>query len=143
MDLILSRTERFSAAHRLHSAALTPDENRARYGKCTGVHGHNYVLEVGVGVRLGGDADRLPGDDGMVMNLAVLGAIVQRAVLDELDHANIDEDVAHFRGGVPSTAENIALYAWQRVSSALPSGARLVRLVLRETDRNVVEIHSA
>ena len=40
-----------SASHRLHSDALTAEENRAAYGKCNNPHGHghNYVVEVLVG----------------------------------------------------------------------------------------------
>ena len=40
-----------SASHRLHSRALTPEENRAAYGKCNNPHGHghNYVVQVLVG----------------------------------------------------------------------------------------------
>ena len=40
-----------SASHRLHSEALSAEENRATYGKCNNPHGHghNYVVEVLVG----------------------------------------------------------------------------------------------
>ena len=43
-----------SASHRLHTDALSVDENRATYGKCNNPHGHghNYVVEVLVGGRL-------------------------------------------------------------------------------------------
>ena len=37
-----------SASHRLHTDALSAEENRATYGKCNNPHGHghNYVVEV-------------------------------------------------------------------------------------------------
>ncbi len=46
----LTRRYRFAASHRLHSAALSEEENRRLYGKCNNPygHGHNYVLEVSV-----------------------------------------------------------------------------------------------
>ena len=31
-----------SASHRLHSDALTEEENRAAYGKCNNPHGHGH-----------------------------------------------------------------------------------------------------
>ena len=40
-----------SASHRLHTDALSAEENRAAYGKCNNPHGHghNYVIEVARG----------------------------------------------------------------------------------------------
>ena len=37
-----------SASHRLHSDALSAEENQAAYGKCNNPHGHghNYTIEV-------------------------------------------------------------------------------------------------
>ena len=38
----------FSASHRLHSDAMSEEENKATYGKCNNPygHGHNYALEI-------------------------------------------------------------------------------------------------
>ena len=36
----LTRRYRLSASHRLHSDALSPQQNRATYGKCDNPHGH-------------------------------------------------------------------------------------------------------
>lgn len=46
----ITRTESFSAGHRLHSIHLTDEENREVYGKCNHVHGHghNYRVQVTV-----------------------------------------------------------------------------------------------
>lgn len=40
----ITRTETFSAAHRLHSIQLSAEENKELYGKCNHphFHGHNY-----------------------------------------------------------------------------------------------------
>ncbi|KAF8928066.1 hypothetical protein BGZ58_009922 [Dissophora ornata] len=40
----VTRIEHFSAAHRLNSVHLSPEENLALFGKCnhTSGHGHNY-----------------------------------------------------------------------------------------------------
>ena len=42
----VGRRETFSAAHQLCDPNLSPDENRATFGQCVDVHGHNYALEV-------------------------------------------------------------------------------------------------
>ena len=50
----LTRKIEFSASHLYHNSAFSADENRRIFGKCNNPngHGHNYVLEVTVGVRL-------------------------------------------------------------------------------------------
>ena len=44
----VSRTETFSACHRLHCSKLSDKDNRHIYGKCNNPngHGHNYKVEV-------------------------------------------------------------------------------------------------
>ena len=56
-----------SASHRLHTPALTAEQNRAAYGKCNNVHGHghNYVVEVLVG-------GAVAAETGMVVDLVAL-----------------------------------------------------------------------
>uniref|UniRef100_A0A8D8Z9N1 6-pyruvoyltetrahydropterin synthase n=1 Tax=Cacopsylla melanoneura TaxID=428564 RepID=A0A8D8Z9N1_9HEMI len=43
----LTRVEKFSAAHRLHSPHLSDKENLETYGKCNNFHGHghNYTAD--------------------------------------------------------------------------------------------------
>ena len=74
------------------------------FGKCNWAngHGHNYKLEI----TLYGEVDR---QTGMVMNLTELKSIVQRHVLDVLDHRNLDLDVPYFESRV-SSVENIAIF---------------------------------
>ena len=69
----LTRRYRFSAAHRLHTEALSAEENARVYGKCNNPlgHGHNYVLEVTV-------AGRVDPATGMVCDLGFLDAVVER-----------------------------------------------------------------
>jgi 6-pyruvoyltetrahydropterin/6-carboxytetrahydropterin synthase len=76
-----------SASHRLHSDALSAEENRAAYGKCNNPHGHghNYVVEVLVG----GEVDP---ETGMVVNLAALDEVVRKNVIERFDHANLNLD---------------------------------------------------
>ncbi|KAJ2849067.1 hypothetical protein IWW36_002896 [Coemansia brasiliensis] len=127
----VSRTEHFSAAHRLHSPHLSDDENQQVFGKCNhhSGHGHNYVLETVV---------RGPIDarTGMVVNITDLKRWIKAAVLDVLDHRNLDADVAYFRN-YPSTTENLAVFIWMRLTQTMPPGL-LHQVIVSETPKNKV-----
>ena len=100
MTAYFGRRYALSASHRLHSDALSADENQAAYGKCNNPygHGHNYVVEVLVG----GAVDQ---ETGMVINLADLDGSVRRRVMDRFDHTNLNLDPL-FVNRVPTT-ENL------------------------------------
>jgi 6-pyruvoyltetrahydropterin/6-carboxytetrahydropterin synthase len=122
----------FNAAHRVHNPALSDEENQRLFGKCNNPnwHGHNYVLDVSV---------RGPIDTttGYVIDLSKLRALVTREVLDRVDHRNFNLDVEFMRGIIP-TSENIVVAMWRILQPAI-APAELTRLVLRETNNNVVE----
>ena len=98
----------FSAAHRLHCGDLGEEENQRLFGKCNNPegHGHNYVVEVTVSASV--DSDR-----GQVLPLHDFESIVDRVVIDRLDHKHLNRDVEHFASVNPSV-ENIAkaIYQW-------------------------------
>lgn len=129
-EVLLSRIECFSAAHRLYNPSLTEAENLALFGKCSwpNGHGHNYKVEV----RVKGRVDER---SGMVMNLADLKPLIQ-AVLDQVDHRCLDKDVPYF-SYKPSTAENIAVFFWEELVGKLPPGVALSKVKVWETDKNV------
>jgi len=77
----LTKILRFSAAHRLASAAFSPAENRRQYGACARTHGHNYALEATVR----GVVDA----EGMVMDAAALEQAMRTAVVDLVDHREV------------------------------------------------------
>ena len=128
----VTRRLRFNAAHRVHNTALSDAENTALFGKCNNPnwHGHNYLLEVAV---------EGPIDDrtGYVIDLGVLRSIVQREVIDRVDHRNMNVDVDFMRGINP-TAENIVVACWRAIESHVTPGT-LKRLRLWETENNYVE----
>lgn len=128
--LTLTRTFHFSAGHRLANPALGEDENRVLYGPCFRAHGHNYLLEVTV-------EGRVDPVTGMAANLEALEAATRRAVLDLVDHMNLDADVPAL-AGVITTGENLALTFWRMLSDALPVG-RLRRVAVVETANNTFE----
>lgn len=102
----LAQQFEFSAAHRLHCAALSPAENLATFGKCNNPngHGHNYVLEVTVR----GTPDERT---GALLPLPQFEQIIKRRVIDVLDHTHLNLDTAQFREVNPSV-ENIARVIW-------------------------------
>jgi 6-pyruvoyltetrahydropterin/6-carboxytetrahydropterin synthase len=127
----LGRRYRFAAAHRLHSARLSEEENSRLYGKCNNPHGHghNYVLEVS----LSGDIDPAT---GMIANLTDLDGFVERNVLEAFDHRSLNDQVPEFREQVPTT-ENLCIEIFRRLR-AFPN-AKLERVRVQETNNNSFE----
>jgi len=116
--MLVSRRFHFDAAH-----------NLIRYhGKCERLHGHRYHLEVTVkGKR---DAE------GMVMDFTVLKNEVKSHVLDMLDHSYINEIIEQ------PTAENIAVWIWERLNPALSSETvSLHEIKVFETNSSYVSYH--
>lgn len=66
----------FSAAHRTYAPRLTEAENRALYGKCANLHGHNYRAEMALPPHA-----QWPGP-----------------LWDEFDHVNLSADISDLSG---------------------------------------------
>jgi 6-pyruvoyltetrahydropterin/6-carboxytetrahydropterin synthase len=127
----ITRRMTFSAAHRLHCAELTEEENRSVFGKCNHAngHGHNYILEVTV-------SGPIHPRTGMVFNLRDLKQEMAAVVSEHFDHKNLNLDVPAFKTLNP-TAENIAAVIWDMLEKRIPKGMlHEVRLV--ETENNFV-----
>ena len=126
----LSRRYHFSASHRLHVDALSPEENRRTFGKCNNPygHGHNYVVQV----TFSGPVEDAT---GMVTNLGDLDSFAQREMLDLFDHANLNT-LEPFLDRV-STTENLSIEVW-RIFSSYPH-AKLERVLIEETGNNSFE----
>jgi 6-pyruvoyltetrahydropterin/6-carboxytetrahydropterin synthase len=120
-----------SASHRLHTEALTAEENLAVYGKCNNPHGHghNYVVEVLVG----GAVDA---QTAMVIDLVALDEAVRARVVDRFDHASLNLDPL-FAHRVPTT-ENLCRAIFELLSDALPAG-ELEHVRVEETENNFFE----
>jgi len=125
----LTRVYHFSAGHRLEDPSLTPEANARLYGPCHRPHGHNYYLEVA----LRGWPDPLT---GMLFDLGELDRIVQREILDHVDHHTL-EAVPRL-AGVISTGEGLARAFWQLLTTVLPPRV-LARVVVVETAKNRFE----
>ena len=131
MKAHLTRRYHFSASHRLHSAEMSADENRATYGKCNNPygHGHNYTLEVAVS----GPVDP---STGMVCNLVDLDGFVEREVLARYDLENLNT-LKEFAQTVPTT-ENLCVEVFEILQRGFQK-AHLDRVRLEETLMNSFE----
>ena len=129
----ITRRLHFSAAHRLARPEWSDEENRRVFGDCANPnwHGHNYELDVTV-------VGPVDPETGYVMDLKDLKDLVNRRVVDDLDHRNLNLDVPWLEGVLPST-ENLAVRIWERIAPRIPPPASLESVVLWETPRHRVE----
>lgn len=122
----LTRKCEFSASHYYHNPEFSAEENQRIFGKCNNPHGHghNYTLELTVK----GEVDS---KTGFVMDLKDLKEILNREVLDVMDHRFLNKEVPEFAKNIPTT-ENIAISIWKRLEGKL-TVAKLHRVRVYET----------
>src|SRR5688572_20239116 len=126
----VTRRMRFNAAHRVHNPELSDAENSRLFGKCNNPnwHGHNYTLDVFV-------AGEVDDKTGYVCDLSHLKKIIEREIIDVVDHKNFNLDVPFMKNVIP-TSENIIIAFWKILEPAVRP-AVLERLVLRSEERRV------
>lgn len=132
MKVSVFRKEHFNAAHRLHNAMLSKEQNSEIFGKCNypNYHGHNYELVVKV-------TGHINPITGYVMDMKELKELIWEKALHKFDHKNLNLDTEEFRELIP-TAENIAVVIYNLLRPHIPADKDL-RLRLYETERNFVE----
>ena len=106
----IRKTFRFESAH------VLPFHT----GKCSRMHGHSYVLEVGVRGPLQTDGPAR----GMIVDFDEIKAIVRSEIVDAFDHQTLNDFIEN------PTAEHIVAWIWKRLEPALTG---LDELVLWET----------
>ena len=132
--MLITRKVEFSASHSCYNPRLSDAENLALYGEPAGSHGHghNYILEV----TLAGDPDPVT---GMVLDLKRLKELINREVVEPMDHKFLNREVAPFDRVIP-TPENLAREIWRRLEGPLRlPNARLHSVRLYETEDLFVE----
>jgi 6-pyruvoyltetrahydropterin/6-carboxytetrahydropterin synthase len=131
MKAHLSRRYLFSASHRLHSEAMSDEENHATYGKCNNPygHGHNYIVQVTV-------SGQVDPKTGMICDLVDLDTFMEREVLSRFDHENLNT-LQEFNQKVPTT-ENLCVQIYEIVHRGFQK-AHLERVRLEETMMNSFE----
>ncbi len=108
----LTRKAEFSASHLYHNPAFSPEENQRIFGKCNNPNGHGTTT-------------------GFVVDLKQLKDLMNREVLDALDHRFLNKEIPEFFTLIPTT-ENIAVVCWQRLAPRLTT-AKLHRVRVYET----------
>jgi 6-pyruvoyltetrahydropterin/6-carboxytetrahydropterin synthase len=133
--MLLTRKAEFSASHfcRLHS--LGEAENRELFGEEANPngHGHNYIVEVTVE----GDPNPVT---GMVVDLKQMKEILEREIVQPMDHRFLNFEVPPFQQIVPTTA-NLAREIWRRLQPFFSAPAStLSRVRLYETADLYVDV---
>ena len=125
----------FAAAHRLHTTALSDEENARFFGKCNNLsgHGHNYRIEPTIALPL-------PLLETIDAQLEIQET-VNTTLIDHLDHKFLNTDCDWFnqdRGGVIPSIEHIARVCFEQLApeiSRIGQGAELVRIQAWETEK--------
>ena len=109
----LTRKAEFAASHYYHNPQLSAEENQRLFGKCNNPlgHGHNYLLEVTV-------KGQVDARSGFVLDLKELKEILNREVLEAMDHRFLNKEVPEFKHQTPTT-ENLAIAIWRRLEPRL------------------------
>lgn len=141
----LTKEFRFEMAHALYNYD----------GLCKNIHGHSYILQVTVlGVP---EQDPASPKLGMVMDFGDLKAIINREIVNELDHAVVvsnkvaPELIAslgqmgerHFILDYQPTCENMLIDFVERLQKALPPQVELFSLKLHETANSFAEWYAS
>lgn len=129
----LSQKFEFSAAHRLHNAAVSDAENARLFGKCNNPHGHGHNYELQVTVV--GEADAT----GSVVDIPRLEQLVVATVIDRFDHRNLNIELPEFQDLNP-TVENIARVIYRLLNPKLKeAGMTLAGVTVWETPKTFCE----
>jgi 6-pyruvoyltetrahydropterin/6-carboxytetrahydropterin synthase len=97
INMLITKKFSFDSAHKLINYK----------GKCQFLHGHTYLLNV----TLKGNVDK---KSGMVFDFSAIKMIVEKKVLDILDHSYINDIIKQ------PTAENMAVWIWEHLEKDLP-----------------------
>lgn len=132
--VLLTRVEHFNAAHKLYNPDWSAEQNAEVFGKCSNAnwHGHNYELHVTI------KGTPHP-ETGFIFNAKTLGNLIKDAVIEKVDHKNLNLDV-DFMQGKHTSAENLAIGIWDQLAPLiLEHGATLHCVRLFETNKIYVE----
>jgi 6-pyruvoyltetrahydropterin/6-carboxytetrahydropterin synthase len=132
--VFLTRRERFNAAHRMFRPEWSDEKNLEIYGKCSNPnwHGHNYTLYVTV-------KGELNAETGYLVNLKKLSLIINKYVIEKIDHKNINIEVDFMKGRIASS-ENLVIAIWEQLEPRIHAlGVELHCIKIEETENNVAE----
>ena len=125
----LTRKEHFNAAHKLYNPSWTEEKNIEVFGKCANEnwHGHNYDLWVTV-------KGKPNPETGFIIDVKTLSTVIQEAVLDKLDHSNLNLDVDFIPEHVYPSTEHLAILIWEQLEPLIRPYCKLHCVKLQETE---------
>jgi 6-pyruvoyltetrahydropterin/6-carboxytetrahydropterin synthase len=130
--IYLTRKEHFCASHILSNPKFSEKKNIEIYGKCANPHGHGHNYEIEVTV-VGKPAK----DTGMILDLKKLSEIIEKEIIDKVDHKHLNIEVDFLKGILP-TAENLAIAFWKILKPKIEAG-KLYSIKVSETTNNFAE----
>ena len=129
--LRLTRSVRFSAAHRYWKPEWPEGRNRQAFGPNVDLHGHNYRVEVS-------GSGPLDPETGMSVDLGLLDQALEEQVVAALGWRDLSESVEGLEGRQPTT-ENLAVLIWERLSRVLEGRMTLERVRVYESPELFVD----
>ncbi len=134
--VLVTRRERFSAAHRLFNENWSDKRNSEIFGACSNPkwHGHNYTMWVTVK----GEIDP---QTGYVCDLKKLGQLIKKEIIEKVDHKNLNLEVDFLSDTIIST-ENLVVKIWEQLIPGVKElGVELHKIRIDETENNFVEYY--
>lgn len=131
--ITMTRRVMFSAAHSDWLPALTPEENRRRFGAeaAPEPYGHNYTLDVSV-------EGEINSRTGIVVNIKEIDRIVRKQIVEKLDRRWLNRQVAAFCE-TAVTPETLTVFIASELQPALPPEVSLSALRLEQTPIHFAE----
>ena len=129
----ITKQFKFCAAHKYWNANWSPTKNKEIFEDDIKIHGHNYKLDVTI-------KGKTSAESGFVVNISDLKHIVNKYVLDILDHSQIQEDIEWFEDKQPST-ENLVVFIWDQINEHITGDIKLYKIKLRETSTIYTEYY--
>ncbi|MEZ4417507.1 MAG: 6-carboxytetrahydropterin synthase [Gemmatimonadota bacterium] len=132
----MTRTVRFSAGHHYGRDDWSAERNRQVFGAGVHPHGHNYEVQVKV-------SGEVEAETGFLVDLGALDLLLEEQIRAPFDQRDLNQVIEPFRTGAtqPST-EELAHHLWRKLVDRIPGAARLVSVVVRESDTLSAEVRA-
>ena len=137
--LYITKQVHFCAAHKLYNPDWSREKNEEIFGPCANEnwHGHNFDLYITI--------KGLPDEgSGFLMNFKELKEIINREIIDKVDHKNLNVEVPFLNGRMTS-CENLILEFWKILEPVIrqksDQRASLHKLKLYETPTSYAEYY--
>jgi 6-pyruvoyltetrahydropterin/6-carboxytetrahydropterin synthase len=135
----ITKQVHFCAAHKLFNPGWSREKNNEVFGPCANEnwHGHNFDLYI----TIKGIPDK---DTGLVMNFKELKEIVNKEIIEKVDHKNLNIDVPFMKDQMTS-CENLVIAFWKILEPLIldrsDRQAELHKLKLYETPTSYAEYY--